>query len=38
MKMLGVVFTMGPTKVPTSTIAVYDDTWGNVIQLTQLSW
>ncbi len=37
MKKLGVVFTMEPTKVPGSTIAVFDDTCGNLIQLTQLS-
>jgi predicted enzyme related to lactoylglutathione lyase len=34
---LGVVFTMKPTKTPGSTIAVLDDTCGNLIQLTQLS-
>jgi len=34
---LGVVFTMMPTKTPGSTIAILDDTCGNLIQLTQLS-
>jgi predicted enzyme related to lactoylglutathione lyase len=34
---LGVVFTMKPTKTPGSTIAVLDDTCGNLTQLTQLS-
>ena len=38
MKKLGVVFTMEPTKVTGSTIAVFDDTCGNLIQLTQVSW
>lgn len=33
---LGVVFTMPPTKVPGSTIAVLDDTCGNLIQITHL--
>jgi predicted enzyme related to lactoylglutathione lyase len=32
----GVVFTMAPTKTPGSTIATFDDTCGNLIQLTQL--
>jgi predicted enzyme related to lactoylglutathione lyase len=36
LKKLGVVFTMLPTKAPGSTIAVLDDTCGNLIQLTQL--
>ena len=36
MKKLGVVFTMEPTKAPGSTIAVFDDTCGNLIQLTQV--
>lgn len=36
MKKLGVVFTMEPTKVPGSTIAVFDDTCGNLIKLVQL--
>ncbi len=33
---LGVKFTMKPTKVTGSTIAVLDDTCGNLIQITQL--
>ena len=32
----GVQFTMGPTDVGLSTIAVFDDTVGNLIQLVQL--
>ncbi|KKO80340.1 glyoxalase/bleomycin resistance protein/dioxygenase [Corynebacterium minutissimum] len=32
----GVQFTMGPTDVGPSTIAVFDDTVGNLIQLVQL--
>ena len=36
LKKLGVKFTMEPTKVTGSTIAVLDDTCGNLIQLTQL--
>ena len=36
MKKLGVVFTMAPTKAPGSTIAVFDDTCGNLIQLVPL--
>ena len=36
MKKLGVVFTMQPTQVPGSTIAVFDDTCGNLIQLVQV--
>jgi catechol 2,3-dioxygenase-like lactoylglutathione lyase family enzyme len=36
MKKLGVRFTMEPTKVTGSTIAVLDDTYGNLIQITQL--
>lgn len=35
---LGVKFTMPPTKVTGSTIAMLDDTCGNLIQLTKLSW
>jgi catechol 2,3-dioxygenase-like lactoylglutathione lyase family enzyme len=35
---LGVVFTMNPTKTTGSIIAVLDDTCGNLIQLTQLTW
>lgn len=38
LKKLGVRFTMEPTKVTGSTIAVLDDTCGNLIQLTQLDW
>jgi Lactoylglutathione lyase and related lyases len=33
---LGVKFTRGPTKTPGSTIVIFDDTCGNLIQLTQL--
>ena len=36
LKKLGVKFTMEPTKVTGSTIAVLDDTCGNLIQITQL--
>jgi len=36
LKELGVKFTTEPTKTPGSTIAVFDDTCGNLIQLTQL--
>jgi predicted enzyme related to lactoylglutathione lyase len=36
MKKLGVRFTMEPTKVAGSTIAVFDDACGNLIQITQL--
>ena len=35
MKQAGVNFTMEPTKAPGSIIAVFDDTCGNLIQLTQ---
>jgi predicted enzyme related to lactoylglutathione lyase len=35
---LGVSFTMPPTKTTGSRIAQLDDTCGNLIQLTQLSW
>ena len=38
MKGLGANFTMPPTKVTGSTVAIVDDTCGNLIQLTQLSW
>ena len=39
LKGLGAKFTMPPTKAPYSTIAVLDDTCGNLIQLTALqSW
>ena len=34
----GVTFTTPPTKTPGSTIAILDDTCGNLIQLTHLSW
>jgi predicted enzyme related to lactoylglutathione lyase len=37
-KARGANFTMPPTKVTGSTIAMLDDTCGNLIQLTQLSW
>ena len=33
---LGAVFTMGPTKVPGSIIAVFEDTCGNLVQIAQL--
>ena len=33
---LGVKFTMEPTRTPGSTIVVFDDTCGNLVQLTQL--
>lgn len=36
MKELGVVFTQEPTKTPGPTIAVFQDTCGNLIQLFQL--
>jgi predicted enzyme related to lactoylglutathione lyase len=36
LKKLGVRLTMEPTKVPGSTIARFDDTVGNLIQVTQL--
>lgn len=36
LKKLGVKFTMEPTKVTGSTIAILDDTCGNLIQITQL--
>lgn len=35
---LGATFTMPPTDVTASTIAMVDDTCGNLIQLTKLSW
>jgi catechol 2,3-dioxygenase-like lactoylglutathione lyase family enzyme len=38
LKGLGVVFTMEPTRTTGSIIAVLDDTCGNLIQLTQLTW
>lgn len=37
LKRLGVKFTKEPTKTPGSTIVVFDDTCGNLIQLTQLN-
>ena len=37
MRKLGVIFTMGPTKAPGSTIAVFNDKCGNLIQITQLN-
>ena len=36
LKALGVVFTKPPTKTTGSTIAMLDDTCGNLVQLTQL--
>ena len=36
MKQLGVVFTMEPTQVGPTTVAIFDDTCGNLIQLTQV--
>jgi len=36
LKGLGVKFTMEPTRTPGSTIARFDDTCGNLIQITQL--
>ena len=36
LKKLGVKFTMEPTRVTGSTIAMLDDTCGNLIQITQL--
>jgi predicted enzyme related to lactoylglutathione lyase len=36
LKRRGVKFTMEPTKTPGSTIVVFDDTCGNLIQLIQL--
>jgi predicted enzyme related to lactoylglutathione lyase len=37
-KARGAEFTMPPTKVTGSTIAVVNDTCGNLVQLTQLTW
>jgi predicted enzyme related to lactoylglutathione lyase len=37
-KARGATFTMPPTPVTGSTIAMLNDTCGNLIQLTQLSW
>lgn len=38
LKGLGVKFTKEPTKTTGSTIAVLDDTCGNLIQITHLDW
>jgi catechol 2,3-dioxygenase-like lactoylglutathione lyase family enzyme len=38
MKQQGVTFTKEPTKTTGSTIAVLDDTCGNLIQITHLEW
>jgi catechol 2,3-dioxygenase-like lactoylglutathione lyase family enzyme len=38
LKALGVKFTKEPTKTTGSTIAVLDDTCGNLIQITHLDW
>jgi catechol 2,3-dioxygenase-like lactoylglutathione lyase family enzyme len=38
LKELGVTFTKEPTKTTGSTIAVLDDTCGNLIQITHLDW
>jgi catechol 2,3-dioxygenase-like lactoylglutathione lyase family enzyme len=38
LKGLGVIFTKEPTKTTGSTIAVLDDTCGNLIQITHLDW
>jgi predicted enzyme related to lactoylglutathione lyase len=38
MQPLGAQFTMPPTKVTGSTIAMVNDTCGNLIQLTKLDW
>jgi catechol 2,3-dioxygenase-like lactoylglutathione lyase family enzyme len=38
LKDLGVVFTKEPTKTHGSTIAVLEDTCGNLIQITHLDW
>ena len=38
LKKANVKFTMEPTKTTGSTIAMLDDTVGNLIQLTKLSW
>src|SRR5215470_13986812 len=35
MKKLGVIFTMEPTNVGMSTVAIFDDTCGNLIQMYQ---
>ena len=36
LKSLGVKFTMEPTRTPGSTITIFDDTCGNLIQITQM--
>jgi predicted enzyme related to lactoylglutathione lyase len=36
MKQLGVTFTMEPTQVGPTAVAIFDDTCGNLIQLTQV--
>lgn len=36
MKKLGVKFTQGPTKMGPTTLAVFDDTCGNLIQIYQV--
>jgi predicted enzyme related to lactoylglutathione lyase len=38
LKQLGVTFAKKPTKTTGSTIAVLDDTCGNLIQITHLDW
>jgi catechol 2,3-dioxygenase-like lactoylglutathione lyase family enzyme len=38
LKQLGVTFTKEPTKTTGSTIAILDDTCGNLIQITHLDW
>jgi predicted enzyme related to lactoylglutathione lyase len=38
LKGLGVAFTKEPTKTMGSTIAILDDTCGNLIQITHLDW
>jgi predicted enzyme related to lactoylglutathione lyase len=38
LKQLGVKFTKEPTKTTGSTIAMLDDTCGNLIQITHLDW
>ena len=38
LKQLGVKFTKEPTKTTGSTIALLDDTCGNLIQITHLDW
>jgi|SRR5580658_5661445 len=38
LRQLGVTFTKEPTKTTGSTIAIFDDTCGNLIQITHLDW